>query len=158
MTSTPGYTEHQATLASIIQDARRKQKSLAVCWLDLADAYGSVHHSLIDFSLRHYHAPPIFQAMVQSLYNNLSASDTASNWFNPAIPLQIGVYQGDPLSVVMFNTVINTLVDSLKSCAELGYTLAPKHTVSVLQYADDTCLVAKALLHARSCSIGLSNG
>ena len=44
----------------------------------------------------------------------------------------------------MFNTVINTLVDSLKSCAELGYTLAPKYTVSVLQYADDTCLVAKS--------------
>ena len=36
---------------SSLQDARKKHKSLAISWLDL------VHHSLIDFSLRHYHAP-----------------------------------------------------------------------------------------------------
>ena len=51
MTATPGCLEHQSKLASIIQDARTKHKSLAVCWLDLANAYGSVHQSLIDFSL-----------------------------------------------------------------------------------------------------------
>ena len=100
MNSTP---EHHAKLASIIQDARTKHKSLAVCWLELTNAYGSVHHLLIDFSLKHYHAPPISQAMVQSLCSNLSASVTASDWSTPTIPLQIGVYQGDPLSGVQYS-------------------------------------------------------
>ena len=37
----------------IIQGARKEHKSLAACRLDLANAYNIVHHSLIDFSLKH---------------------------------------------------------------------------------------------------------
>ena len=43
MPTTPGCTEHHLKLATILGDARKKHKSLAVCWLDLANAYGSVH-------------------------------------------------------------------------------------------------------------------
>jgi hypothetical protein len=39
---------------------------------NLANAYGSVHHSLIQFSLRHYHAPPQFLSVLQALYSGLS--------------------------------------------------------------------------------------
>ena len=38
-----------------------------------ANAYGSVHHLLIDFSLHHYHAPKDLWLMVQALYRNPSA-------------------------------------------------------------------------------------
>ena len=51
MRETPGCTEHHLKLASILIHAKRKHKSLTVAWLDLANAYGSVHHSLINFSL-----------------------------------------------------------------------------------------------------------
>jgi len=37
----------------IIQYARKEHKSLAACRLDLANAYNIVHHSIIDFSLKH---------------------------------------------------------------------------------------------------------
>ena len=57
MKATPGCIEHQSKLAAILAEARKAHKSLAVCWLDLANAYGSVHHSLIQFSVQHYHAP-----------------------------------------------------------------------------------------------------
>ncbi len=141
MTATPGCLEHQSKLASILHDAK-KHKSLSVCWLDHANAYGSVHHSLIDFSLRHYHAPKELQLMVQALYSDLPGSVITTEWSTPTIPFQVGAYQGDPLSVVIFNTVINTLVDTLKKHTTLGYTLTPNHQINLLQYADDTCLVA----------------
>ena len=67
MRATPGCTEHHLKLASILADAKRKKKSLTVAWLDLANAYGSVHHSLIDFALHHYHAPSHFCNVVASL-------------------------------------------------------------------------------------------
>ena len=120
MTATPGCLEHQSKLASIIQDARTKHKSLTVCWLDLANAYGSVHHSLIDFSLKHYHAPTELRLMVQALYRDLSASVITAEWSTPAIPLQIGVNQRDPFSVVIFNTIISTLVNTLKQHTNLA--------------------------------------
>ena len=60
MPTVPGCTEHHLKLSSILAEARSKHKSLAICWLDLANTYDSVHHSLIQFSLCHYHAPPHF--------------------------------------------------------------------------------------------------
>ena len=113
MSATPGCVEHHCKLAAILAEARKMHKSLAVCWLDLANAYGSVHHSLIQFSVEHYHAPPKFSQILQSLYTGLGGKVITRNWETPIIPLNIGVYQGDPLSVVIFITVINTVVDTL---------------------------------------------
>ena len=143
MTATPGCTEHHSKLASILFEARKKHKSLAVAWLDLANAYGSVHHSLIQFSMKHYHAPPELCSILDALYSDLSATILTQEWTTPSIPLKIGVYQGDPLSVVVFNTVINSLVDTLQTRDDLGYTLSDtQDRINLLQYADDTCIVA----------------
>ena len=109
----PGCFEHQAKLATAIQEARRKHRSLTVCWLDLANAYGSVHHQLIHFTLNHYHAPSKLVNTVANLYTDLSATITTPSWATQEIPLQIGVFQGDPLSVVIFNTVMCTLIEAL---------------------------------------------
>ena len=54
MPSVPGCVEHYVKLATAVSEARSLHKSLCVCWLDLANAYGSVHHNLISFSLQHY--------------------------------------------------------------------------------------------------------
>ena len=67
------------------------------------------------------------------------------DWATPCIPLQVGVYQGDPLSVGIFNIVMNTLIDTLQTCVDLGYTITgSRHQVNLLQYADDTCLLANS--------------
>ena len=55
LSATPGCIEHRM-LATILAEARKKHKLLAVYWLYLANAYRSVHHSPIQFSLQHYHA------------------------------------------------------------------------------------------------------
>ena len=68
---------------------------------------------------------------------------TSKAWSTKAIPLQVGVYQGDPLSVVIFNTVMATLADTLKMDQSVGYKFSNSpRSINVLQYADDTCLVA----------------
>ena len=144
MPKTPGCVEHHHKLAEVIKDAKLRRKSLAVCWLDLANAYGSVHHSLISFSLQHYHAPPQLLQLIQAFYSDLSATITSSKWSTPPVPLKLGVYQGDPLSVVIFNTVINTMVDTIKVRRDLGYHFTDRVSVNLLQYADDTCLVANS--------------
>ena len=142
MSTTPGCTEHHMKLATILQDARAKHKSLAVCWLDLANAYGSVHHSLISFTLRYYNAPPQFSKIVQMFYTGLYAKVSSSKWSAPFIPLKLGVYQGDPLSVVIFNTV---MICSIQTRQDVGYRFSPHRSqVNLLQYADDTCLVANS--------------
>ena len=73
MPVTAGCTEHHLKLTTILNDARKKRRSLAVCWMDLANAYGSVHHSLIMYSLQHYHAPPRFTSLIKVFYSGLAA-------------------------------------------------------------------------------------
>ena len=142
MPGIPGCVEHHCKLAGIVSDARKRHRSLAVCWLDLANAYGSVHHELIKFSLCHYHALPCFQQIVGSFYSGLEGMVVTESWSTSLFPLNVGVYQGDPLSVVIFNTVINTLLDTLHSRRDCGYSLPDtRHQVNALQFADDTCVV-----------------
>ena len=145
MPATPGCSEHHLKLTTILSDAKRKHRSLAACWVDLANAYGSVHHSLIQFSLTHYHAPSKLYNLVKALYTGLAARVTSTSWSTPLIPIQLGVYQGDPLSVVIFNTVINTLVDTLQTRRDLGYRYSQRQLpINLLQYADDTCLIGNS--------------
>ena len=138
-----GCLEQCTELSVAIADAHKRHHSLTVCWLDLANTYGSVHHGLIDYALKHCHAPPYFRQVVSHLYNGLGATITSSSWTTQPIPLQVAVYQGDPLSVVVFNRVMATLVDALRVDSFWGYTFSQSsRLVDVLQYADDTCLVA----------------
>ena len=63
----------------------------------------------------------------------IAAEVISDGWSTPLIPLQRGVYQGDPLSVVIFNIVINTLIDTLKTRTNLGYSLyKSSHTINML--------------------------
>jgi len=141
----PGVAEHQAKLAAVIKSARQYKRSLAIAWLDIANAYGSVHHSLIQFSLAHYHAPPEFCRLMQSMYTGLSATISSDEWCTAPVPLGVGVYQGDPLSVAIFLTVINTLSDTLCTRRDLGFTLPSSSvTINHLLYADDACVVSSS--------------
>ena len=95
MPSVPGCVEHYTKLAAAVSEARTKHKLLCVCWLDLANAYGSVHHDLIDFSLKYYHAPPPPQAHqhgLEFLHRSESLSErpcredqsnSTTDWFVP---------------------------------------------------------------------------
>ena len=101
-----------------------------------------ITHSLIQFSLPH-HVPPEFCRLLHSWYTDLSATISTDERSTDPFPLQLGVYQGDPLSVVIFLTVINTLSDTLCTRRDLGFSL-PQSSISInhLLYADDTCIIS----------------
>ena len=139
----PGVTEHQCKLAAIISGAQQSKHSLAVAWLDIENAYASVHHSQIQFTLHCYHAPPDFCNLLQSWYTDVAATISTAEWESPVIPLKIGVLQGDPLSVVIFLTVMATLLDMLDTRKDLGVVIPHSHSsVNHPLYADDTSITA----------------
>ena len=76
----PGVSENQAKLAAVITSAKKLKRSLSITWLDIANSYGSVHHSLMQLSLAHYHAPPEFCRLLESRYSDLSAAISSDKW------------------------------------------------------------------------------
>ena len=128
--------------ASEREGARTAKRSLAVAWLDIANAYGNVHHSVIQFVLQHYHALPELSALLQYWYSGLSSSISTADWVTPAVSLETGVYQGNLLSVMLFLSV--KLSDTLSTRNELGVAIPHSEAhVNHLLYADDTCITAQ---------------
>ena len=81
-----GCTKHHLKLSSILEEARKKHRSVSMCWWGIANAYGSVHHNLIQFSLQHYHTPPQFCATINVLYSGLQAKVVTAEWETPMFP------------------------------------------------------------------------
>ena len=141
----PGVVEHQAKLAAVIISTHQQKRSLGIEWLDIANAYGSVHPELIEFSMAHYHAPPELCRLLQSWYSGLSGVVSTDQWQTDTVPLKTGVYQGDPLSVVIFLTVMNTLSDTLNTRRDLGFSL-PQSSILInhLLYTDNGCIISSS--------------
>jgi len=137
MTGLRLWTVLTTSICMTNQHKRERERERDIAWLNIANAYGSIHHSLIQFPLTHYHAPSEFCRLIQSMYAGLSATISS----DAPVPLEIGVYQGDPLSVAIFLAVINTLSDTLCTRRDLGFTLPSSSvTINHLLYADDACV------------------
>ena len=78
--------------------------------------------------------------------------------------LNVGVYQGDPLSVMVFLSVMNILSDTLVMRTDLEYTL-PGTSLSTnhLFYVDDAGIISSSpagcqyLLETCAALVGLGN-
>ena len=71
-----GTFEHTAQMAHIINQARTKQRSLAITLLDLKNACGEIHHNLIQSVLSYHHIPDhtkiLIKASTRTLKHQLS--------------------------------------------------------------------------------------
>ena len=53
----PGYIEHTGVVSQLLREAEEHKGDIAVLWLDLANAYGSMPHKLIAEALKRHHVP-----------------------------------------------------------------------------------------------------
>ena len=81
--------------------------------LDIAKAIPSVEHSSIVECLRAAGLPSSMIRYIELYYSNGTTTLNGSDWVSPPILPTRGVKQGDPLSSVLFNIVIDHLLRSL---------------------------------------------
>ena len=94
--------------------------------LDIVNAYGSIHHS--------HQVHPVTLPRSSIVLPAIAVMCTPA-FLVPSQQmrsLKVGVYQGDLLSVVIFLTVMNTLLDTLCSRKDLGFTLPRSSTTPSL--------------------------
>ena len=161
-----GTSKHTSQMSYLINHPRIKQQSLVIILLDLKNAFGEVHHSLITEILNYHHMPEEIQKLISSFYTGFHTSVITKSFATPFILVGRGVLRGDPLSPLAFNLVFNTFIRYIKSeqFEQFGYCynniLTPEHW---FQFADDAAVVTgqesenQVLLNAFSCWCNWSN-
>ena len=135
--------EHIETLTHIINHTQKKQRSLVITLLDLKNALGEVSHGLLLSVLKYHHIPDHIIDLAKSLYTSYQLAIATNSYVTSRITVR-RVLQGDSLSPLLFNLVINTLIHAIKQdkmssmCYVYDGTLAPKYR---MQFADATALV-----------------
>ena len=126
----------------IVKNAKSNKKTCHITFFDLEDAFGSVPHSLIDFSLERNFVPPVIRKYLHNLYSHGLAVVNTKSWRTDSFKFKRGVFQGDPLSPVIFLLVFNPILQELERNSHKGYKVGESDFVT-LPYADDFCLITR---------------
>ena len=138
--------DHLYTITVLKEKAHEWQRNIWVAAIDFKKAFDCVDHRRLWETLRNQNIPDPYVRLLKSLYANQMATvktDKRSKEFN----IERGVKQGDPLSSLLFNAVLEDLFKTLKNKwalrklgVQLGYTTST--TLTNLRFADDVLLVA----------------
>lgn len=133
-----GTIQNLLVLKNILHRSRKARKELHLASLDLHHAFDTVSHEAILGRLNEIGCPRDFVSYVGQVYNNnytvLQAGETEIS-----SKVSRGVRQGDPLSPILFNIVLEKVLASLNN--SIGFACLGG-LVRCLAYADDVILVA----------------
>ena len=108
----PGCIEHTGVVTQLLREAREGKGDLAVLWLDLANAYGSIPHKLVETSLDRHHVPGKIKDLILDYYSCFSLRVTSGTKTSTFHRLEKGIITGCTISVILFALAMNMLVKS----------------------------------------------
>ena len=135
-----GCFENVKILQDLIQVSRRRRKELNVVILDLAKAFDTVSHESIVKALRRKEVPETIVKVITDMYSNASTKIVTKKGSTERIMIKSGVKQGCPLSPLLFNLVMDELVERMQE-SELGERLNEEH-IAVMAFADDLVVIS----------------
>ena len=140
-----GCWEHTSLMWATMRDAKLKHRSLAALWLDLANAYGSVPHKLIEYALVRYQVPEEWRNLLLGYYDGLwgrtSSGKTASEWFR----YEKGIFAGCTVSVVLFLMAFNVILEYVEAESFERYSIDGKPVELLRGFMDDVSIVTTSI-------------
>ena len=136
-----GCWEHTSMVWSALKEAKSTRSRLAMLWLDLANAYGTVPHKLIEFALRRYHVPESWIKLILNYYDGLwgrsSSSGSYSNWSR----YEKGIFAGCTISVILFLAAFNVFMEFVE-LGEIEHLKVKDNLIEVLRgFMDDLSIL-----------------
>lgn len=135
-----GVMANTLILDTYIKSRRAARKSYNIAALDVQKAFDTVsHHSILRALYRHGTHPLLAKYLMESITSASTVIEVGGS-STPSIKLQRGVKQGDPLSPLLFNIVMDELLDLLNT-GDNGGSLPNDARVAALAFADDILLL-----------------
>lgn len=133
-----GCGENIALLQALIAESRRQLRPLHMATMDLRKAFDSVSVDAVLTAARAAGFPEVLLVYLDDLYK-CSSTIVQSGELKVEVKAARGVKQGDPLSPLLFNLVVDQLLKELP--AIIGFRLG-QTTINAMAFADDLTLVA----------------
>ena len=137
-----GCGENLALLEGVIADARKRNNTLYITFVDVAKAFDTVSHHSIERALRRLRCPTPFVNLVRNLYKGARTRIHLNGESPEPIHITNGVKQGCPLSPLLFNSVTDELLHLLGN--EGGYRLPNGDLIASMAFADDLILISSS--------------
>lgn len=145
-TSEAGCFNNVHILSELLKQSKTTEGLVAV-QLDVSKAFDTIPHEAIGAALRKKGLPELVVRLVVDSYKDVHTA-IKNKEDEVRIKLQRGVKQGDPLSPVLFNLVMEPMLRALES--QPGYQIRDEVGVSVLAFADDLILTATSVPQAKN--------
>ncbi len=146
----PGCVEHTAMIWHTIQVARVEKSDLSVIWLDLANAYGSIPHSLISFSMDFFHIPEKLQKFLMCYYDQFQMRFTTASYTTRWQDLQVGIPMGCTISPILFVMAMEVIIRGARDCGS-GVEIAPGTVLPPIRaFMDDLTVLTTMLQDAEN--------
>jgi hypothetical protein len=144
-----GCLEHTAALTQIIREARENGGYLAVLWLDLANAYGSIPHKLVQLTLQRYHIPEKIQDLLKDYFDRMKMRFTVGNYTTAWQRLEVGIVTGCTISVILFAAAMNLLAKSAERVSRGPVMASGRKQPPTRAFMDDMTVTAKTVVEGR---------
>nr|VZI38299.1 unnamed protein product [Spirometra erinaceieuropaei] len=138
-----GCADQIFTLRRILEFRRSYQQPTAVCFVDFAAAFDSVHRESLWRIMALDGVPAKIIAMIKAYYRSTTARVLVRNSFSQPFGIRSGVRQGCILTPILFNYAIDWILGRALRDSD-GVEFAPGHRLTDLDYADDIALLASS--------------
>lgn len=135
-----GCADNTTLLDMLLREHHQRYAAFHIACLDVSKAFDSVSHTSIEVILNYYGFQKKFVEYVGNLLKDSPTMLCGKDWVGNALVPGRGVKQGDPLSPLLFNIVVNRLLETLPQ--EVGTTLGD-YRLNAMAFADDLILIGK---------------
>lgn len=127
------------TLAEVAQRRARLAKPTYAAFIDFRKAFDSVPHGALLHCIESAGVRGRCLSFVRALYTNPSFRVRVGHLLSDRVELQQGVRQGDPLSPILFNLFINSILDDMQGVPVPGLA----DPLAGLLFADDVAVLGE---------------
>ena len=113
----PGFSgclEHTSMIWHQIQSARREKRDLHVVFLDLANAFGSVPHSLLWEAFDFFRVPGSIKSLVKAYFLDIQLCFTTAEYTTAWQQLEVGIMAGCTISPLAFTMAMEIIIRASK--------------------------------------------
>ena len=135
-----GIADNTHILRCVLADRQERCQPFSLAFLDISKAFDSVSHDSIFLAAATAGIPGPLVEYLRSLYAGSCTRLRVSGELSQEICITRGVRQGDPLSPVLFNSVIDLALRDMDT--NIGVPVGGQ-TLSCLAFADDLVILAK---------------